>query len=72
MKTNNLTRININIPTKLAQRIKKYSNDLGIPFTQGYILLLTKALDSEDLIQDLPKLVETLINMKENSSDTNI
>ena len=42
----NLVRVNVNFPLPLVQRVKDYSLKLGIPTTQGYILLLTKALDS--------------------------
>lgn len=53
-----LTRVNVNLPTPLVNRVKSYSLELGIPATQGYVLLLTKALDNEDVIRHLPKLLE--------------
>lgn len=53
-----LTRVNVNLPTSLVNRVKSYSLELGIPATQGYVLLLTKALDNEDVIRHLPKLLE--------------
>lgn len=53
-----LTRVNVNLPTSLVNRVKSYSFELGIPATQGYVLLLTKALDNDDVIRYLPKLLE--------------
>lgn len=53
-----LTRVNYRLPSKLVERLKQYSNDLGVPMTQGVVLLLTKALDNEDILQQLPMLLE--------------
>lgn len=53
-----LTRVNYRLPSKLVERVKQYSIDLGVPMTQGVVLLLTKALDNEDILQQLPMLLE--------------
>lgn len=53
-----LTRVNYRLPSKLVERVKRYSNDLGIPMTQGVVLLLTKALDNENILEQLPMLLE--------------
>lgn len=53
-----LTRVNMYLPSKLVKRVKQYSNDLGVPMTQGIILLLTKALDNENILDQLPMLLE--------------
>ena len=53
-----LTRVNVNFPTPLVERVKDYSLKLGVPTTQGYILLLTKALDNENILEQLPMLLE--------------
>lgn len=53
-----LTRVNYRLPSKLVERVKQYSTDLGIPMTQGVVLLLTKALDNENILEQLPKLLE--------------
>ena len=53
-----LTRVNYYLPSKLVERVKQYSYDLGVPKTQGVILLLTKALDNEDILEQLPMLLE--------------
>lgn len=58
-KTNyELTRVNYYLPSKLVERVKQYSNDLGVPMTQGVVLLLTKALDNENILEQLPMLLE--------------
>lgn len=53
-----LTRVNMYLPSKLVKRVKQYSNDLGVPMTHGVILLLTKALDNENILEQLPMLLE--------------
>lgn len=53
-----LTRVNYRLPSKLVERLKQYSNDLGVPMTQGLVLLLTKALDNETIIDQLPMIME--------------
>lgn len=53
-----LTRVNMFLPSKLVERVKQYSTDLGVPMTQGVVLLLTKALDNEDILEQLPVLLE--------------
>lgn len=53
-----LTRVNYRLPSKLVERVKQYSNDLGVPMTQGVVLLLTKALDNENILEQLPMLLE--------------
>lgn len=53
-----LTRVNMYLPSKLVKRLKQYSNDLGVPMTHGVILLLTKALDNENILEQLPMLLE--------------
>lgn len=53
-----LTRVNYRLPSKLVERLKQYSTDLGVPMTQGLVLLLTKALDNENILEQLPILLE--------------
>lgn len=53
-----LTRVNYRLPSKLVERVKQYSNDLGVPMTQGVVLLLTKSLDNENVLEQLPMLLE--------------
>lgn len=53
-----LTRVNMYLPSKLVKRVKQHSNDLGVPMTHGVILLLTKALDNENILEQVPMLLE--------------
>ena len=64
-----LTRVNVTFPTPLVERVKEYSLKLGIPTTQGYILLLTKALDNENILEQLPMLSELYKEFKSKELD---
>ena len=60
-----LTRVNYYLPSKLVERVKQYSNSLGVPMTQGVVLLLTKALDNNDVMTELPKVMEFMQGYKD-------
>lgn len=64
-----LTRVNVNFPTPLVERVKEYSLKLGVPTTQGYILLLTKALDNVNILEQLPMLSELYKEFKSKELD---
>ena len=64
-----LTRVNVNFPTALVERVKEYSIKLGVPTTQGYVLLLTKALDNENILEQLPMLSELYKEFKKKELD---
>ena len=59
-----LTRVNVNLPTPLVEKVKAYSLKAGIPTTQGYIQLLTKSLDYLDALEYLPVVSELIKQMK--------
>ena len=60
-----LTRVNYYLPSKLVERVKQYSNSLGVPMTQGVVLLLTKSLDNNDVMIELPKVMEFIQDYKD-------
>ena len=59
-----LMRVNANFPKVLVDRVKDYSFKLGVPTTQGYILLLSLALDYQTIIDQLPYILATLNDSK--------
>lgn len=61
MKKYDTSRVNMNLPTKLVKRVKDYANDMGVPDTQAYILLLNFGFQ----YADLPKTMETFNQMLE-------
>lgn len=59
------TKLTINIPTKLKDRVWEYSNEIGLPMTQTFVLLLNQALDNKDVLNNLPSVVKAIYDLKE-------
>lgn len=59
------TRVNINIPTTLVERVKAYADQLGMPYTQTYVLLLNNALNNASVIDQLPELIAMVKEYKD-------
>ena len=59
------TRVNINIPTSLVERVKEYADSLGMPYTQTYVLLLNNALNNASVINQLPELIAMIKEYKD-------
>lgn len=59
------TRVNINIPTTLVERVKAYADSLGMPYTQTYVLLLNQALNNASVIEQLPELITMIKEYKD-------
>lgn len=63
------TRVNINIPTTLVERVKAYADSLGMPYTQTYVLLLNQALNNASVIEQLPELITMIKEYKDKAND---
>lgn len=61
-----LTRVNMNLPTKIVMQVKEYSEELGLPTTQGYIMLLNQALEQKDMLKNMPSMLELIKDMNKN------
>ena len=59
-----LTRVNMNLPTSLVDKVKDYANSLGVNVTAAYIILLNTALEQNDALKDLPHLISLLNGLK--------
>lgn len=52
------TRVNYNLPSKLVERVKEYSREMGVPITYGVVLLLNKGLENSTMLEQLPKVTK--------------
>lgn len=70
-KINNvqLTRVNMNLPSKLVERIKEYAASLGLPLTQAYTVLLNQALEQKDVIAQLPDVLNGIALLQKINTD---
>ena len=59
-----LTRVNMNLPTSLVDKVKDYANSLGVNVTAAYIILLNTALEQNDALKELPHLISLLNDLK--------
>lgn len=59
-----LQQVNINLPVKLVNKVKNYARANGLPFTQAYIVLLNNALKEQTMLDTLPSLMNSLIDLK--------
>ena len=55
-----LTRVNVNLPTNLVERVKKYAIDMGLTTTSAYITLLNNGLDEKNTIDFLSQLLSKI------------
>lgn len=58
-------RVNMNLPVKLVERVKDFSENFGIPATQGYILLLNSGLKQETMGSQLEMINNIIENAKQ-------
>ena len=67
-----ITNVNMNLPTSMVNRVKEYAENMGLPITQGYVVLLNMALDYKDTINALPRVLDLVDKFdKQNNIDCN-
>lgn len=66
-----LTRVNINLPTTVVEKVKEYADNLGINTTSAYIVLLNQALEQKSMIENLPFLLQTANELKKLTETNN-
>ena len=63
-KAKELTRVNINLPNNLIERVKEYADSLGLPVTSAYIILLNQGLEQKDMLSKLPLMMSMVNDLK--------
>lgn len=53
-----LTRMTVSLPTELVNRVDTYAENMGIKRTSATAVLLTMALDSQKVMNDLSELLK--------------
>ena len=74
-----ITRVNMNLPTKIVLQVKEYAEELGLPITQAYTVLLNQSLEQKDMLKNMPQILNSMVNLtdianeiKSNSDKANI
>lgn len=65
----NITRVNMNLPSDLVEKVKGYANSLGLPITQAYTVLINMALEQKEVISSMPKMIELIKKFDENEKE---
>lgn len=68
IKKRDITNVNMNLPTPMVLKVKEYANNLGLPITQAYVVLINMALEHKDTLNAIPRLLELAENYKLNQS----
>lgn len=60
-----ITRVNMNLPTKIVLQVKEYAEELGLPITQAYTVLLNQSLEQKDMLKNMPQILNSMANLKD-------
>ena len=55
-----IKRVNVNLPINIIERVQEYSKNMGIPYTQGYTILLNQALQQQDNIKTIANFTDAI------------
>lgn len=65
LEKRDITRVNMNLPTKIVLQVKEYAEELGLPITQAYTMLLNQALEQKDMLKNMPQIINSMASLKE-------
>lgn len=65
LEKRDITRVNMNLPTQMVAKVKEYADNLGLPVTQAYTVLINMALEQKDMIKAMPELLKGVSDLKE-------
>jgi len=63
-------RVNMNLPTKLVERVNDYADKLGVPNTQAFIFLINYGFQYADLEDNLRRLEKLVSDIKDSNIET--
>lgn len=63
-----LTRITLNLSTKLVEQLDAYADEMGLVRTSAISVLLSQALNSQKAMQDIGELLK-LVKEEQNKSE---
>lgn len=55
-----LTRVGMNLPVTIVEKVKEYADSLGLTVTSAYIVLLNQALEQKDMYKNLPLMFSAM------------
>lgn len=64
METNEIKRVNVNLPNDLIDQVDSYATRMNINRTSAICVLLSQALKQEEVISRLPDMLNLLNDTK--------
>lgn len=64
LEKRDITRVNMNLPTSMVKKVKEYAEELGLPITQAYTVLINTALQQKETMKILPDLLNSFQEAK--------
>lgn len=64
LEKRDITRVNMNLPTSMVKKVKEYAEELGLPITQAYTVLINSALQQKETMKILPDLLNSFQEAK--------
>lgn len=64
METNEIKRVNVNLPNDLIDQVDSYAGRMNINRTSAICVLLSQALKQEELISRFPDMLNLLKDAK--------
>lgn len=71
LEKRDITRVNMNLPTKIVEQVKAYADELGLPVTQAYTMLLNQALEQKDMMKNMPQILNSIVTLKDLANEIN-
>lgn len=65
LEKRDITRVNMNLPTKIVLQVKEYAEELGLPITQAYTVLLNQSLEQKDMLKNMPQILNYMANVND-------
>ena len=65
LEKRDITRVNMNLPTKIVLQVKEYASELGLPITHAYTILLKQSLEQKDMLKNMPQILNSVVDLKD-------
>lgn len=63
-----LKKVSFNIPVKLLEKIKSYSEELGVSYTNGFVFLLAQSIEQKENLNTLHDALDAYDDAKQNDN----
>lgn len=65
MRSTNSVRVQVSLPNRLAEKVKKKAEELGLSMSGTVVMLVAQSLQAEDAIKGMSGLVDVLSKVKQ-------